>query len=187
MNIDQILDGIYLLPGPSRTALKEHISGISYPKGHILFRADTVGRKIYFIRRGIVRAYTDLPDREVTFWFGWEGDPVVSMKSYVAGMKGYENVELLEPCELYELDSRRLHELFEKDIHIANWGRKFAEQELARTEERFIARQFRTSKERYHELMEQNPGLLQRVPLGYIASYLGITQVSLSRIRARKR
>ena len=83
------------------------------------------------------------------------------------------------------MKKQSLHELFGKDIHIANWGREFAEQELLKTEERFIGRQFKTSLERYRDLMNHTPDLLQRVQLGYIASYLGITQVSLSRIRAK--
>lgn len=95
-----------------------------------------------------------------------------------------EDIELLEDCELYELKIQNLQKLFEKDIFIANWGRRFAEQELIKTEERLISRQFRTARERYKELLKNNSDLIQRVQLGHIASYLGITQVSLSRIRA---
>jgi CRP-like cAMP-binding protein len=98
--------------------------------------------------------------------------------------KGYENIELLENSELYRLATHNLQKLFLEDVQIANWGRKFAEQELIKTEERFISGQFRTATERYVELLQNNPGLIQRVQLGYIASYLGITQVTLSRIRA---
>lgn len=106
------------------------------------------------------------------------------MRSYVSNQKGYEDIELLENCELYLLKTSDLQKLFEKDIHIANWGRKFAEQELIKTEERLISHQFQTATERYKELLKENPDLIQRVKLGHIASYLGITQVSLSRIRA---
>ena len=187
MDLDQIIDNIGKLPEPSKNALKEIISEVTHPKGHILFRADKVETKVYFIKKGIVRAYTELADNEITFWFGREGDTVVSMKSYVSNQRGYENIELLEECELYEVRKRALHELFSKDIHIANWGREFAEKELLKTEERFIGRQFKTSLERYRDLMNHTSDLLQRVQLGYIASYLGITQVSLSRIRAKFR
>ena len=106
------------------------------------------------------------------------------MKSYVANQKGYEDIELLENCELYELKTQNLRKLFDEDIHIANWGRRYTEQELVKTEERLISRQFRNATERYKELLKDNPDLIQRVQLGHIASYLGITQVSLSRIRA---
>jgi CRP-like cAMP-binding protein len=109
------------------------------------------------------------------------------MNSYVKNQKGYEDIELLEDCEFYELNAVDLQRLFQQDIHIANWGRRFAEQELIRTEERLISRQFRTATERYKELLKETPDLVQRVALGHIASYLGITQVSLSRIRAEIR
>lgn len=184
MTIDQILNNIYPLPETSKAIMKAGISEMSYPKGHFLFRADKIETSIYFIKKGIVRAYANSVDNDITFWFGKEGDAVISMKSYVSNEKGYEDIELLENCELYELKINNLQELFKQDIHIANWGRRFAEQELIKTEERLISRQFRTAKERYLELLKTNSDLIQRVQLGHIASYLGITQVSLSRIRA---
>ena len=185
MEIKTILDSIYELPDSSGRSIIEVITEIAYPKGYRLLNADKTERNIYFIRKGIVRAFIDSSDDEITFWFGKEGDTVVSMRSYVAHQKGYENVELLEDCILYKLNVTALNALFATDIHIANWGRKFAEQELLKTEERLIARQFRTASERYDELIRNNPELLQRIQLSYIASYLGITQVSLSRIRKK--
>lgn len=184
MSIDEILDTICPLPEASKRMLKECITEVSYPKGHILLKADKVETNIYFIARGIVRAFANKADHEVTFWFGKEGQPVVSMKSYVEGAKGYEHIQLLEDCQLYKLKSSDLQDLFSKDIHIANWGRKFAEKELVKTEERLIDLQFRTATERYTALLNENTDLIKRVQLGHIASYLGITQVSLSRIRA---
>ena len=184
MHIDTILDNIFQLPEESKNALKLCISEIKYPKGHILLNAGKVESALYFIKKGIVRAYVEENDNEVTFWFGKEGQTVVSMKSYVEEQKGYETIELLEDCELYELKKANLQQLFDTDVHIANWGRKFAEQELVKTEERLISRQFRNATDRYLELMKYHPELLQRIQLGHIASYLGITQVSLSRIRA---
>lgn len=184
MELDSILEMICPLPEASKRKLKELVTEVRLQKGHLLLRADKVEKRIYFIKRGIVRAYTVAAGNEVTFWFGKEGETVISMRSYVAGRKGYEDIELLENCELYELKTADLQLLFENDIHIANWGRKFAELELLKTEERLISRQFRTAKERYQDLLRNNSDLVQRVQLGHIASYLGITQVSLSRIRA---
>ncbi|KAA2243355.1 Crp/Fnr family transcriptional regulator [Chitinophaga agrisoli] len=184
MDIDAIIDNVYVLPEKSRERLKANISEITYPRGHLLFKVNKISSRIYFIKTGIVRAYAETPDNEITFWFGKEGDTVISMKSYVYDQKGYENIELLEPCELYQTDAEDLRKLFNEDIHIANWGRKFAEQELVKVEERLIFRQCRTAMERYKELISTDPALLQRVQLGHIASYLGMTQVSLSRIRS---
>ena len=184
MKIDQILDKIHLLSAASKLTLKKCVAEVRHPKGHILLRANKIETSIYFIKQGIVRAYSKTDNNEITFWFGKEGDTVVSMKSYVENRKGYEDIELLEDSELYELKTKSLQTLFNQDIHIANWGRKFAEQELVKTEERFISLQFRTAAERYKKLIKDDPDLIKRVQLGYIASYLGITQVSLSRVRA---
>jgi len=184
MNINEILDSIYKLPDSSKENLQHYITEVSYPKSHCLMEADKVVPFIYFIKKGIVRAYASREGNDISFWFGREGETVVSMKSYVEDLPGYENIELLEDCELYRLETKNLRKLFAEDIDIANWGRKFAEKELVKTEELIISRQFKTSLERYKDLMRDKPSLLRRVQLGHIASYLGITQVSLSRIRA---
>ena len=184
MDIDHIIDNIYPLPERSKALLKEMIFEIAYPKAFILFKVNRIASKVYFIKKGMVRAYANPEEEEITFWFGKEGDAVISMKNYVENQKGYETIELLEPCDLYEIQTEDLRKLYNTDIHIANWGRKFAEQELIKIEERLISRQCKTALERYKELMDKNPDLLQRVQLTHIASYLGITPVSLSRIRS---
>lgn len=186
MNIDQIIDQIHKLPESSKTALKERISEVAYVKNYILFKADKIETNIYFIKKGIVRAFAPGAEKDITFWFGEEGEPVLSMKSYVERSKGYENVELLEDCELYELKIELLNDLYNKDIHIANWGRRLAEKELLKIESRIVSTELLSAKERYDRLMSDSPSLIQRVPLKYIASYLGITPVSLSRIRKEK-
>lgn len=184
MDIDQILDRIDVLPETSKNSLKKHITEISHPKYFCLMEAGKIVPYIYFIRKGIVRAYASTADNDITFWFGSEGETALSMKSYVEDKPGYESIELLEDCDLYVLETESLKKLFNEDIHIANWGRKFAERELVKTEELIISRQFKTSLERYKDLITYKSDLLKRVQLGHIASYLGITQVSLSRIRA---
>ncbi|RYD59022.1 MAG: Crp/Fnr family transcriptional regulator [Sphingobacteriales bacterium] len=187
MDLDIILNQIYALPRASRELIKAYVTEVVYPKGHIIIHANKVERHVYFLKSGIVRAYADHGDSQITFWIGSEGAPVISMNSYVNNRPGYESIDLLENCTLYTIAMQDLQRLFLQDIHIANWGRKFAESELIKTEERMISRHLGTAVERYRRFLSQSPDLLQRVPLGYIASYLGITQVSLSRIRAEIR
>lgn len=184
MNINTILDQIFILPGDSKSVLKNLISEVEFPKDSIIIKARKVEKTIYFIKKGIVRAFVPQENQDLTFWFGKEGDVVLPMKSYVDNHQNYENIHLLENSVLYQLKIDDLRKLFETDINIANWGRKLAEKELVKTEELFISRQFRTASQRYLELLKEQPEILQRVQLGYIASFLGITQVSLSRIRA---
>lgn len=159
---------------------------VQYPKGHVLIEQGTVGHDIYILTEGIIRAYTTQKGEEVTFWIGEEGCIACSMRNYVEQQPGYETIELLEDCTLYRIRMGDLDQLYKENIEIANWGRKFIEKEVMKVENRLISHQFRTAKERYDELISKYPRLLQRVPLRIIASYLGITQVSLSRIRAQK-
>ena len=109
---------------------------------------------------------------------------MLSYLSFFKDQPGYESIELLENAVLYRISSKDLQDLYRQNIHIANWGRKFAEYELLKAEQRFMDLQFKTATERYQDLLVNSPAILKRVQLGYIASYLGITQVSLSRIRA---
>ncbi|QQQ29189.1 Crp/Fnr family transcriptional regulator [Chryseobacterium indoltheticum] len=184
MDIEQILDKIYPLSESSKLILKNHIVELSFPKNKILISTDKIEKDFYFIKKGIARTFVYTDGDETTFSFGKEGDTIISMKSYIANQKGYENVELLEDCLVYKLNTQDIRKLYTENIEIANWGIKFAENELLKAEDRLLTRQFGTATNRYEILLKNYPNLLQRVQLGYIASYLGITQVSLSRIRA---
>ena len=184
MEIELILDQISPLSSQSIQLIADKIQLIRLSKNTTLIDADKVEKKLYFIKKGIVRAYTIDDGKEITFWFGKEGDLILSMRSYVENKIGYETIELMEDCELYEIKSSDLQLFYATNLDIANWGRKLAEIELIKTEERFISRQLGTAIDRYKKLLEENPSLINRVQLGYIASYLGISQVTLSRIRA---
>lgn len=180
----EIVNNIYPLPDDAHLAIHDIVCETYLPRGYQLMHAGKTERSLFFIKKGIVRAYAPNDHNGTTFWFGQEGDIILSMRSFVNNIPGYESIELIENCTLYEVRSESLQALFNTNIHIANRGRKLAERELIKAEERLIVHQFKTAMERYKELMDYKPDLLLRVPLRHIASYLGITQVSLSRIRA---
>ncbi len=184
MDILEIIDNIYQIPKSSKDKLINCLSKETYPKGHCILKAGKIEKNVFFIEKGIARAYVTNHEKEITFWIGEEGATIVSLKSYVNNEQGYETIELMEDSILYMLKRNDLYLLFKEDIHIANWGRKFAESEFLRSEERLIPLLFTTASERYKALLKNNPNLLQRIPLECLASYLGITPVSLSRIRA---
>ena len=183
--ISNKIDEIFLLPLTEKDLLLSLFERVEAKKGEILINADKIEHQIYFIEKGIARAYVDAAKGQTTIWFGEEGDIILSYLSFFKDKPGYESIELLENSILYRISSKAIKTLFSQNIQLANWGRKFLEQELLKTEERFMSLQFKTATERYKDLMAQHPSILQRVPLGHIASYLGITQVSLSRIRAK--
>ena len=133
----------------------------------------------------MVRAYTSADGNELTFWVGKEGATLVSMKGYVNDQPGSETTELMEDSVLYVLERKKLIGLFSEDLRIANWGPRYALMALLATEALLISMSSAIASERYKELLEREPDLLQRLPLRNIATYLGITQASLSRIRAQ--
>ena len=186
MTIEQLLNNFYQLPASSLELLVNEMQEVRFSKGHILLESDRLERKVYFLTKGLVRAYSPQPEQDITFWFGLEGDIVLSMRSYVEQVKSYEDVELMEDSILYGIGIEKLKSLYLRDIHIANLGRVIVEGELLKMEKRWISSQIKSAKERYDELVEESPALLQRVPLKYIASFLRMTPVSLSRIRKEK-
>ena len=184
MEIEQILNQISFLSDSSLLKIIDKTQLIKLAKSAIIIDTDKVEKKIYFVKKGILRAYTIDDGKEITFWFGKEGDLILSMRSYIENKVGYETIESMEDCELYEIKMSDLQEFYATNLEIANWGRKLAEIELIKTEERFISRQLGTAIDRYKKLLIVYPSLINRVQLGYIASFLGISQVTLSRIRA---
>ncbi|WP_171025587.1 Crp/Fnr family transcriptional regulator [Hymenobacter jeollabukensis] len=185
MTLSEILQSTYPLPEASLAKLLALAEYVELPKGALLFRDDQLARHIYVLQRGLARIFARREEREVTFWFSAEGAVLVSIRGYTEQALSYETIELLEDSALFRLDMPALQELYQTDVHVANWGRVLVERVWLQTEQQLLARQFRTATERYTDLLRQNPQLLQRVALGHIASYLGITQVTLSRVRAQ--
>ena len=83
MDIHEIINKIYPIPETSMDKLTKHLSKVTYPKGHHILEAGKTETNIFFIEKGIVRAYIPVDGKEVTFWIGKEGSAIVSLKSYV--------------------------------------------------------------------------------------------------------
>jgi CRP-like cAMP-binding protein len=96
-----------------------------------------------------------------------------------------ENIQLLEGSILWAISKEQLKELFNQHHEIERLVRIVYEKYYLRLEERFVNAQFKTARERYENLLQQTPHILERVSLGCIASYLGISQETLSRIRSQ--
>ena len=156
-------------------------------KGEVLIRKGEVHHAVYFIKSGAIRSYyIDKDGKNITYWFGFEGDIAASLVNFINSKPSFENIELLEDSVLLKISKSKLLELYATNIEFANFGRKLAENALLEMEQQILLTQVTDAKSRYLSLINKFPQILQRVNLGHIASYLGITQVTLSRIRAQK-
>jgi len=154
-------------------------------RGSLLLKEGDRCRQLYFIESGAVRGFYNLEGREITHWFAFENDFVTSFHSFITQQPSVENVQLMEGSVLWSISHEKLQSLMNHYHEIERVVRKAYEGYYIRLEERFVNAHFKTAGERYTDLIRQNPHFVERVSLGTIASYLGISPETLSRIRAR--
>jgi CRP-like cAMP-binding protein len=164
-----------------------HLTLHRLPKHHYLTEVGYKDRNAYFIEKGCSRTYLLIDNKQVTNWFSVEGDFTFSSNSLYHQTPGFEYVELLEESTIYSIPVLELNRLYATNIEIANWGRVIHQEVLLRMQALRIERLSLTAKERYEKFIIENPGLINRVNLGFIASYLGMTQQHLSTLRAETR
>ncbi len=160
---------------------------VTLSKNEILIQQQQVIKYIYFLEEGICRIFYPKEEKEVVLDFCFPGDIILPLNSYIHNLPTYEIVDTLEDCTVYRISIAELQSLYSTSLPIANWGRKLAELETLKIESRLMQSLFKSAAERYADLLGKAPKLLQRIKLGYIASYLGVSQVTLSRIRAEIR
>ena len=169
--------------------LKQEIERISMhrkaDKGQYLLRAGERCSDLYFVERGLVRGFYFDDEKEITNWLAIDGEFATSFYSFITRTPGFESIEVLEPSDLVYIQYDDLQRLYNDYPETERIGRIITENYYLKLDGRILGLQFKTAKERYDQLLEDNPLLIQRAPLGCIASYLGITQETLSRIRAK--
>lgn len=162
-----------------------HSVVLELPKKQVLTSSFHPDKNFYFIEKGIARSFCVLNGKEVTSWFSAEGDIVFSTNNFYGKIPGYEYevVQVLEDTTLYAIPIKDLERLYWTNIEIANWSRILHQEAFIENEKRLISRLYKSAEERYADLLLTRPDLFRRVNLGYIASFLGISQVTLCQLR----
>jgi CRP-like cAMP-binding protein len=170
------------------TSLEAELARITVPttalKNQSLLEIGNRCSDLFFVEKGLLRGYYLDDGKEITNWFGQEGEFATNFYSFVAEKPSFETIQVVEDCELLQLSFRNLQALYVKFPETERLGRIITENYYIKLEERLLSLQFKTAKERYQHFVKSKPNLLQRTSLGQIASYLGITQETLSRIRS---
>jgi CRP-like cAMP-binding protein len=167
-------------------AILKICSQVSIPKNKDLQPIGHTCKTIYFITKGVGRIYYYKDGIDITESFAFENNIIARIESLFTGKPSRKAIQILEDSEIIAINANELFKLYDSFSEIERLFRKIFETAYVETVNRIESMQFHTAEERYQALSEQAPNLIKRVPLKYIASYLGITQQSLSRIRALK-
>jgi CRP-like cAMP-binding protein len=173
------------LSAAAQDALHGCFEQLVLSKGKCLITEGKTCRHLYFLEQGALRGYYNLEGKEITHWFAFAPEFVTSFHSFITQQPAVESIQMLEGSVLWAIPKTSVMRLMNDFHEIERLARIAYEGYYLRLEERFVNAQFKTAAERYQNLLQQTPHILERVPLGYIASYLGISQETLSRIRSR--
>lgn len=172
------------LSGDAQNAIKEISSIGHFKKNKDLQPIGHTCKTIYFMNKGIARIYYFKKDIDITEGFYFENSIIARVESLFTGKPSRKSIQVLEDAEIVGLNAAGLFKLYDQFHDIERLFRKIFESAYVDTVNRIEGIQFHSAEERYKALLRESPDVLKRVPLKYVASYLGITQVSLSRIRA---
>ncbi|MEP1035045.1 Crp/Fnr family transcriptional regulator [Ekhidna sp.] len=136
-----------------------------------------------FINKGAFRAFfINNKGNEITSWFSFEGMFITDLLAYYKGTQAEQFIEAIEESEISITQKSQLEKLYMTQPVFREFGRKFAEKGMIMVMERMLSLQTKSAEERYRDLLYK-PQFLEKIPLKYLATYLGITDTSLSRIR----
>lgn len=166
-----------------RSELLKRVSLVSFSKGELIIDAKKVSSKSYYLLNGLTRTYFYKEDREVVEYFSSSNEWANSPRSWRSGKPDIYYVDAIEDTEAICLEARDMAFLFSHFPELDKYGRLSMITLLDHLMDRIQSFHFTTAAEKYNHFMQAYPAIYHRIPLGMVASYLGISQETLSRIR----
>lgn len=151
----------------------------------ILLREGEISNTIYFIKKGCLREWFNKDGKDITFQFFFDGQPVASIDSFMNRKPSLFTIESIEPSTIFSIIKSDFEKLLNVYPEFNTVFQDFIFQRFRKYGQLFLSRIKDTPQERYEDLLKNHPEIIKRVPQHYIASFLGITPISLSRIRNR--
>ena len=168
----------------SKEMLAKVLQPTEVKKGHELLRPGSICHNLYFIEEGLTRTWYLKDGKDVTDWISAENSFAVSLISFITRQPDRRGIEALEPSKLWSISYYDLENLYKVSHEIERLGRLLISHGIVQVQQRFDDLHFYTARERYEKLVKEHPSLINRVPVGMIASFLGISRETLSRIRS---
>lgn len=187
MNPHPIIAAFSLMCPLSAETIEDFASIIaceSLPKNKMLLDFGQKATSLYLIDKGLARAYYNRDDVEITYYFAIDGQLIGSVPSLFDGNPSQVAIQLIEPSDVYSFRYQDFEACCAKHHDLERAARKLSTLVMLRSQEDVESLRFHTAKERYELIEKRHPGITHRCPLKFIASYIGTSQVSLSRIRA---
>ncbi len=183
----QFFQMISPLKDESIAAVLSILSQESFAKKEFLVRQGDISTKLYFVYSGCVREFfEDANANEVNTWFGFENSIAISTYSFFSQKPSLTHIQAIEDLKTIVIKYEDLQCLFDQFHDIERLGRLIVEQYLVQIEEMKIILQTLSARERYEYIINNKPEIIQRIPLKYLASFLGIQLETLSRVRNQK-
>ena len=164
---------------------QDHFQSIKVQRGSLLLEEGMITKQIFYIEEGILRLWYNHDGEEITLQFFHEEQWVASFESFYDQLPSQFNLEAVTECKLWTITYDTLQQLINQDTSAKDTLFAYIVRRFGEYSNLFLSRIKNSPEERYEELLDLTPELFERVPHYMIASYLGITPVSLSRIRKR--
>ena len=162
------------------------ISFISkFKKNEKIYNGGDFALSAGIIQRGLVRSFTLNGDKEMTIWFGEEGDFITSFHSFLTDEVGFENIECIEDTTVLLIPMDKIKALIHENREMLLLYSKILEKGYIYWEQRYLNNQMHEAEQRYEHFYNRSKGMVHRIPLKILSSYLNIRQETLSRIRKR--
>ena len=172
------------VPTPVVDKITAHFEEKAFNKNDYFLKAGSVSNEYYFLAEGVMRAFTfDTDGNEVTTYFYTRNRVVFEASSFFMHTISTENIQALTACEGYVITFDNLNMLFHSIPEFREFGRAMLVREFVAFKQRTLAMINKSAEERYESLITTEQEIFKYAHLKYIASYLGITDTSLSRIR----
>ena len=188
--IAQALDDIGKMYTPltesARTDFTKYLKLKRYPKKSIIVKEGAHSDLLFYIHQGTVHAYYLKDGHEITDWFAFDHDFINAINSYYQGVPSPHYIEALEDVTILQISKGEIEFLCDQHRCIERLALVGTTKTMLALQQRVVSLQFESARSRYKSMTEVRPDIESRVPLSKIASYLGITSETLSRIRSQK-